>query len=405
MDVPGTDPTAAGPGDLDAARASQGPLPASIAPRLLDRGRERLEEGEPAEALADFQRVVGHPDAALTAEAWLGSGDALFRLDAEQQALRAWQAVVQLPETPSTYRAWRQIAAARVRSGDLAGALTAYREADRRAPSEDKAEIASRLGWLSKEMGQGRAAGRYFARSRGTGYPIGLAQILVVVTVIVSLAAILEPGTTIGDLFILDHDAVARGELWRLVTVTLLHAPGPDVAPWLSLHLFFNMYALYLIGPIVESTWGSKLFVVFYVLTALAASTASFLFSEGPAVGASGAIFGLVGVLVAGTRAHHPVLDRRSRAIVPQLVPLIFINLAFGFFAGGAIDNSAHIGGLLAGLWLGFVVPPGRVPTLRSAWQHPGGQPTSRSPLLITAGVVALVGLVAVGLAVGGATI
>jgi membrane associated rhomboid family serine protease len=402
MDVPGTDPTAAGPGDLDAARASQGPLPASIAPRLLDRGRERLEEGEPAEALADFQRVVGHPDAARTAEAWLGSGDALFRLDAEQQALRAWQAVVQLPETPSTYRAWRQIAAARVRSGDLAGALTAYREADRRAPSEDKAEIASRLGWLSKEMGQGRAAGRYFARSRGTGYPIGLAQVLVVVTVIVSLAAILEPGTTIGDLFILDHDAVARGELWRLVTVTLLHAPGPDVAPWLSLHLFFNMYALYLIGPIVEATWGTRMFALFYVLTAAAASTASFLFSPGPAVGASGAIFGLVGVLLAGTRAHHPVLDRRARAIVPQLVPIIFLNLAIGFAAGGMIDNSAHIGGLLAGMWLGFVVPPGKVPTLRSVWQHPGGQPATTSPLLIAAGIVLLIAVVALGLAIGG---
>jgi hypothetical protein len=100
------------------------------------------------------------------------------------------------------------------------------------------------------------------------------------------------------------------------------------------------------------------------------------------------------------------VLDRRSRAIGPQLVPLIFINLAFGFFAGGGlIDNSAHIGGLLAGLWLGFVVPPGRVPTLRSAWQHPGGQPASRSPLLIGAGVAGLVGFVALGLAVGGATL
>jgi membrane associated rhomboid family serine protease len=405
MDVPGTDPSAAGLGDLDAARASQGPLPAGIARRLLDRGRERLEAGEPAEALADFQRVVGHPDAALTAEAWLGSGDALFRLDAEPQALRAWEAVVHLPETPSAYRAWRQIAAARVRAADLAGALTAYREADRRAPSEDKAEIASRLGWLSKEMGQGRAAGRYFARSRGTGYPIGLAQVLVVVTVIVSLAAILEPGTTIADLFILDHGAVARGELWRLVTVTLLHAPGPAEAPWLSLHLFFNMYALYLIGPIVEATWGTRMFALFYVLTAAAASTASFLFSPGPAVGASGAIFGLVGVLLAGTRAHHPILDRRARAIVPQLVPIIILNLAIGFAAGGMIDNSAHIGGLLAGMWLGFVVPPGKVPTLRSVWQHPGGQPATMSPLLIAAGIVLLIAVVALGLAIGGAHI
>jgi membrane associated rhomboid family serine protease len=396
MDLPHTDQSTAPP-DLDAARDAQGPIPVAVAQALLERGRQRLDEGESAQALNDFRRVIGHGDPAITAAGWLGAGDALYRMDAEPEALAAWESVVALPETPSTYRAWRQIAGARVREGDLQGAIAAYRQADRRAPPEDKAEIASRLGWLAKETGNAGAAQRYFARSRGSGLPFGLALGILGITVIVSLAAILQPTDDLYRLLWLDHADVAAGQLYRLLTVTLLHAN--------YLHLGFNMYALYLIGPIVESTWGSKLFLVFYVLTALAASTASFVFSAGPAVGASGAIFGLVGVLVAGTRAHHPVLDRRSRAIVPQLVPLIFINLAFGFFVGGGIDNSAHIGGLLAGLWLGFVVPPGRVPTLRSAWQHPGGQPASRSPLLIAAGVIGLIGVVALGLAFGGATV
>jgi hypothetical protein len=83
----------------------------------------------------------------------------------------------------------------------------------------------------------------------------------------------------------------------------------------------------------------------------------------------------------------------------------VVINLAFGFLAGGMIDNAAHVGGLVAGLWLGFVVPPGKVPTLRSAWQHPRGQPSQRSPLLVAAGVIGLVGVVAAGLAAGGAAI
>jgi len=131
--------------------------------------------------------------------------------------------------------------------------------------------------------------------------------------------------------------------------------------------------------------------------------------SPGPAVGASGAIFGLVGVLLAGSRAHDPALDRRARGIVPQLGMFVVINLIFGFVseAGGLrVDNAAHVGGLIAGLWLGFVVPPGRAPRLRSAGQLPTGERrTGRPPLLVAAGVIGLVGVVAAGLAAGGATL
>ena len=96
--------------------------------------------------------------------------------------------------------------------------------------------------------------------------------------------------------------------------------------------------------------------------------------------------------------------------LIPLLPLLAFIiNLIFGFVsqAGGLrIDNAAHIGGLLAGLWLGFVVPPGKVPTLRSAVQHPrGGEPAQRSPLLVAAGVILLAGVLAGALAFGGATL
>jgi rhomboid protease GluP len=228
--------------------------------------------------------------------------------------------------------------------------------------------------------------------------------VLVIITSIVSLIALSDPDGNLFNLLLLDRDAVQHGELWRLFTVTLVHAPGSST-PWFSLHLLLNMYALWIIGPIVESIWGKRLLLLFYFLTAIAASTASFLTSPGPAVGASGAIFGLVGVILAGTRAHHPVLDRRARSIVPQLGIFAVINLAFGFLAGGMIDNAAHIGGLVSGLWLGFVVPPGKVPTLRSAWQHPTGEAAVRSPLLISAGVIGLVAVVATALAVGGATL
>jgi rhomboid protease GluP len=381
---------------LDAAIGSQGPLPPDIARRLIDRGRAKLDAGEAAQAAVDFHRVIGHDDAALTGAALLGMGDAVYRLDDEPAAKSAWEAATRLPENPSTYRAWRNLAGVRVREGDLTTALDAYREADKRAPSEDKPEIAARLGWLAKETGNAGAANRYFARSRGSA-GIGLTHIVIAITVIVSFLAFSAPDLT--ERLAMIQSAVREGELYRLLSVTLVHGG--------YLHLGLNMYALYIVGPVVESIWGRRMFLVFYLLCAIGGSTGSFLFTQA-SVGASGAIFGLVGVILAGTRAHHPMLDRRARAIVPQLGMFVVINLAFGFLTsvgGFNIDNAAHIGGLLVGLWLGFVVPPGSVPTLRSAWQHPRGEAAERSPLLIAAGIIGVLTVLVVILAVGGASL
>lgn len=384
--------------ELDAALATQGQISDQVAQRLIDRGRARLDAGEHALAAADFQRVVGHPDANLTGAAVLGTGDVLYRVDAEDQAKHAWESVTKLPENGSTYQAWRNLAGMHVRANELPQALDAYRQADRRAPAADKAEIAARLGWLAKETGDTGTANRYFARSRGTA-TFGIALVILVVTAAVSLVAFNVPALL--DALLLEPNRVQQGQLYRLVSVTLVHGG--------FLHLFLNLYALWIVGPVVESIWGKRLFVLFYLLTAIGGSTGSFLFSHAASVGASGAIFGLVGVILAGTMAHHPVLDRRARAIVPQLGMFVIINLVFGFVsqAGGFnIDNAAHIGGLLTGLWLGFVVPPGKAPTLRSAVQHPrGGQSAERSPLLVAAGVILLVGVLSAALAFGGATL
>jgi len=405
MTEPGFDPFR--DPEVDAAAASQGPLSPDVALRLVARGRTKLEAGEAALAVADFRRVIGHDDPVITGAALLGLGDALYRLDDEPQAKAAWAAVTRLRENPSTYRAWRNLAGMLVREGDLPGAIEAYREADGRAPAEDKPEIASRLGWLTKETGNSGAAGRYFARSRGSA-GLGLAQMLVLGTSMISLAALLDPSLTLFRTLMLLPDAVRQGELWRLLTVTLVHAPGSG-GSWFSLHLLLNMYALWIVGPIVEQVWGRRVLVLLYVLCALGGSTASFVFSNAPAVGASGAIFGLVGVVIAGTRAHLPVLDQRARAIVPQLGMFVIINLVFGFVTsatGFNIDNAAHLGGLVTGLWLGFLIPPGNVPTLRSAWQQPrGSSPAERSPVLVAAGIVALLGVIAIGLAIGGAAL
>ena len=389
-----------------------GPLDRMTAVRLLARADELLESGEHEAAAAHYQRVAGFDDPVITAAAYFGLGNALYRMDREDDAIWAWERVLQLAETPSTSLAWRQIAAARVRDGDLRRAIQAYREADRRAPPADKAEIASRLGWLAKETGDSRGAARQFRRSRGGDRPI-LTYLIIAVTSIVSFTAYVGIPTVargpldFGDLYRalwLDKADIAAGELWRLLTVTLVHSP--DQVEFF-LHLGFNMYALFLVGPIVEAIYGWQRTLVMYVLSAVTGSVASFLFSAPYpfAVGASGAIFGLFGVLLVASRVHHPVLVRQQRAIMTQVGTIILLNLAIGFGLGAAIgiDNSAHVGGLVGGLWLGLLLLPADAPTLASMWQSPTGGRVGWRPSLAlqVVGVVVLVGVVAIALVVG----
>jgi len=355
---------------------------------LLTSGDAALAAGEFRDAAMRYSRVIGFDDPEVTAAAFIGLGEARYRLDDDDGALASWEAAVKLGETGSTYHAWRNIAAARVRVGDLPGAIEAYRQADRRAPPEDKPEIATRLGWLTKETGDARASKRYFAKGRGDGPLVSVTMILIAATVIVSLSALLSSeGQFLYDALQLDKGAVADGEIWRLWTVTLLHGS--------FVHLFFNMYALYLAGPVVERWYGSIRFLLIYLACAAAGSIGSFMFGgDVPSVGASGAIFGLFGLLLAAGRVHHP-LDRQSRALVSQLGILILINIAFGFAVTG-IDNAAHIGGLIAGLWLGFMIPPTRVQTMASLWQRPGEARTNHLATVPPAIVALAFGAVAV---------
>lgn len=376
-----------------------GPLSRDDALAMLDRAAQLLATGDFQAAGEHYARVVGFDDPTITAAALLGLGEVRYRLDDETAAVATWSAVLRLGETPSTYAAWRNVAAARVRAGDLAGAIAAYREADKRAPREDKPEIANRLGWLTKETGDPRAARRYFAAGRGDLPLITVTMAILGLTCIVTLIAWLwTDGAQVTQLLELDKAAVADGEYWRLWTVTLLHID--------PLHLFFNMYALWLTGPIVERWYGRLRFLALYLLFAASASTASFLFGPGNfAVGASGAVFGLLGILLSAGRLHHPV-DRQSRGLVSQIGTLIVINLVFGLALSGVIDNFAHIGGLIAGLWMGALVVPTGVPTLSSFWSRPTGTPAAAqrvgtAPVLELIAVAVLVAVVAAGVAVG----
>ena len=130
---------------------------------------------------------------------------------------------------------------------------------------------------------------------------------------------------------------IKNGEFYRLFTAMFVHAN--------LLHLFFNMYSLYILGTQVESLIGKLKYLIIFLISGLVGSLMSFVFTTGYSVGASGAIFGLMGSLLYFGYHHRLYL---STIIKSQIIPLIVINLGIGFMVSG-IDNFAHIGGLIGG--------------------------------------------------------
>ena len=138
--------------------------------------------------------------------------------------------------------------------------------------------------------------------------------------------------------------AISQGEWWRLITSTLLHGS--------ILHLLFNMYALYWLGPQLERTLGYVRFGALYFLAALGGSVASYWFSpiNTVSVGASGAIFGMITATI--------VIGRQLEADVSQLLILLGINVVIGFVQPG-IDWRAHFGGALVGAGVAYIFTKG----------------------------------------------
>jgi len=130
-------------------------------------------------------------------------------------------------------------------------------------------------------------------------------------------------------------------EPWRMITSAFLHSPSS------ILHIVFNMYSLFIFGPILEHLLGRVRFIALYLISAFGGSVAVLLLAENVyVVGASGAIFGLLGAFF--------VIQRRMGGNSLQLVIVIGINLAIGFFVPN-IAWQAHVGGLIAGAAVAFV--------------------------------------------------
>lgn len=130
---------------------------------------------------------------------------------------------------------------------------------------------------------------------------------------------------------------VQSGEVYRLLTGTLIHVD--------LIHLFCNCYALFVVGSMVEGYYGRRKFALIYFVSALTGSLLSIAMSNTFSIGASGAIFGLLGSLLY-FGYHYRVYF--GSVILRRIIPVVIINLAIGFMISN-IDNFAHIGGLVGG--------------------------------------------------------
>ena len=142
---------------------------------------------------------------------------------------------------------------------------------------------------------------------------------------------------------------VAEGEAWRLVTSAFLHSG--------FVHLALNMLSLYFLGSFAEVTFGRSRFLALYLISGIAGGLAYLYFGSfsAPAVGASGAIFGLLGG-VFGFAIRRGTFSTRN-PVISQLLLLTAINLFLGATIPG-VSNTAHIGGLLGGLVFGYLMAP-----------------------------------------------
>jgi len=134
-------------------------------------------------------------------------------------------------------------------------------------------------------------------------------------------------------------------QFYRFITGAFIHAN--------IFHLLFNCYSLYVIGSQIESFMGKIKYLVIYLFSAFAGALLSIVLNDAASIGASGAVFGLMGSLLYFGYHYRVYL---GSVIKSQIIPLIVVNLLIGFMSGGQIDNFAHIGGLIGGILISIAV-------------------------------------------------
>lgn len=146
------------------------------------------------------------------------------------------------------------------------------------------------------------------------------------------------------------NSSIITGQYYRLLSAMFLHAS--------TTHLMINSFSLHSTGPSVESWFGKKRFLALYLLSGLCGNVLSLCCTPTPAVGASGAIFGLVGASAVLLARHRDILGPRSRRALQSLVYIVVMNFGLGLTPGSRIDNFGHLGGFMGGIAYSYLFGP-----------------------------------------------
>lgn len=177
------------------------------------------------------------------------------------------------------------------------------------------------------------------ARFGGSDAP-RVTWVIIALCVVVYLLQML-PGSIVTNLLVY-YPPFTASQPWRMITSLFVHSPGS------LLHIGLNMLSLFLFGPLLERLVGHWRFLALYLVSGLGGSVAVLLLSPAtPVLGASGAIFGLLGAFF--------IIQRNFGGNTTQLLVVIGINLVVGFLPGTNIAWQAHVGGLVAGAAMALV--------------------------------------------------
>jgi rhomboid protease GluP len=144
------------------------------------------------------------------------------------------------------------------------------------------------------------------------------------------------------------NEMILKGQLWRFITPMFLHGS--------IMHVGFNMYALFNIGPGLERFYGHKRFLALYLLAGFAGNVVSFILTPSVSVGSSTAIFGLLGAEGVFMYVNREIFGQNARRGLTQVISIAAVNLIIGLSPG--IDNWGHVGGLIGGTLFAWFAGP-----------------------------------------------